>query len=84
MEWKKREREKIGNKNLELKFFIFYELKMITIFVKKSHVVKNDVHRVMELIYIRAKKSQNPDFMIIKGPDFIIITRGHFMHLRGI
>lgn len=45
MEWKKREREKIGNKNLELKFFIFYELKMITIFVKKSHVVKNDVHR---------------------------------------
>lgn len=37
---------------------------------------------VMELIYIRGKKSQNPDFTIIKGPDFIIITRGHFMHLR--
>lgn len=38
----------------------------------------------MELTYIRVKKSQNPDSVIIKGPDFIIITRGHFMHLRGI
>lgn len=38
----------------------------------------------MELTYIRVKKSQNPDFVIIKGPDFIIITRGHFMHLPGI
>lgn len=31
---RKREEKKIRNKNLELKFFILYELKMITIFVK--------------------------------------------------
>lgn len=36
----KGEKKKRNGKNLELKFFIFYELNMITIFVKKMSCCK--------------------------------------------